>query len=68
MKHIRHPFCQEGGAALSGSCRMSFAEGTSQAMSLTFRAERQASTELKGFRGNPGEMLLFKRTWTYPGH
>ena len=52
MKHIRHPFGQEGGAALSGSCRMSFAEGTSQAMSLTFRAEPQASTELNNFRWN----------------
>jgi len=39
---------EEGGAALSGSCRMSFAEGTSQAMSLTFRAEPQASQSKEG--------------------
>ena len=32
---------------LSGSCRMSFAEGTGQAMSLTFRAEPEASRDTK---------------------
>lgn len=33
---------------LSGSCRMSFAEGTGQAMSLTFRAEPEASQSKEG--------------------
>lgn len=35
-------------ATLSGSCRMSFAEGTGQAMSLTFRAEPEASQSKEG--------------------
>eukprot|EP00438_Fugacium_kawagutii_P014995 Skav227493 [mRNA] locus=scaffold282:113848:117214:+ [translate_table: standard] len=39
--------CDGEDLRLSGSCRMSFAEGTGQAMSLTFRAEAEASRGLR---------------------